>query len=98
MDAELKAKWTAALRSGEYKQGKGQLRDGRGKFCCLGVLCNVASMQISKNGESPIVGGIENDYRGAFVPLIGEKYFDLYLMNDNGKSFPEIADYIETNL
>lgn len=32
--------WIAALRSGQYKQGRFRLeRDGR--FCCLGVLCHV---------------------------------------------------------
>lgn len=40
MKPEIKTKWTTALRSGKYKQGKGGLcRDG--KFCCLGVLCDL---------------------------------------------------------
>lgn len=34
-------KWVKALRSGEYKQTNGTLRDQDG-FCCLGVLCEVA--------------------------------------------------------
>lgn len=43
MDADLKARWTAALRSGEYAQGQGVLRsateDGKDlEYCCLGVL------------------------------------------------------------
>lgn len=41
MDKELKQKWIDALRSGEYKQTKGTLRDTNG-HCCLGVLCDVA--------------------------------------------------------
>ena len=32
----------AALRSGEYQQTTGQLEDGDGKMCCLGVACKVA--------------------------------------------------------
>lgn len=40
MNDEARKLWTAALRSGEYKQGTGQLRS-RG-YCCLGVLCDVA--------------------------------------------------------
>lgn len=44
MDKKLKAKWVAALRSGDYKQGNGVLRretkDGV-EFCCLGVLCDI---------------------------------------------------------
>lgn len=37
MNPEIKAKWLAALRSGEYGQGKDCLK-GPGGFCCLGVL------------------------------------------------------------
>jgi hypothetical protein len=36
--------WTTALRSDEYKQGRGQLKrekDGETCFCCLGVLCDL---------------------------------------------------------
>lgn len=32
--------WLAALRSGQYKQGRIYL-EADGKFCCLGVLCHV---------------------------------------------------------
>jgi hypothetical protein len=41
MNAEIKAQWTAALRGGEYVQGRGFL-NADGKFCCLGVLCELA--------------------------------------------------------
>jgi len=42
MDAQLKAKWVEALRSGDYGQASGQLHDAQnGGFCCLGVLCKV---------------------------------------------------------
>lgn len=41
MNQEIKTKWLADLRSGEFEKGKGYLkRDG--KFCCLGVLCDQA--------------------------------------------------------
>jgi len=43
-------KWVEALRSGEYRQGKGYLnrknKRGQSLFCCLGVACEVAR----KNG------------------------------------------------
>lgn len=46
MNAEIKAQWVAALRSGEYRQGRSQLRtetpDGH-RYCCLGVLCDLAA-------------------------------------------------------
>ena len=41
MNTEIKARWTAALRSGEYPQAEGRLRATEG-FCCLGVLCDLA--------------------------------------------------------
>lgn len=46
MPKEMKAKWLAALRSGEYKQATGGLYnpkydDGKGGYCCLGA-CQMA--------------------------------------------------------
>ncbi|WP_407543741.1 hypothetical protein Q0M94_28465 (plasmid) [Deinococcus radiomollis] len=41
MKPEVKALWTAALRSGEYQQGRMVMHSPDGKFCCLGVLCDV---------------------------------------------------------
>jgi hypothetical protein len=43
MNPEIKAKWVAALRSGEYKQGRSKLRDEHDNYCCLGVLCDLAA-------------------------------------------------------
>jgi hypothetical protein len=45
MDQGKKAQWVAALRSGEYRQGRGHLKkntDGENFYCCLGVLCEIA--------------------------------------------------------
>jgi hypothetical protein len=45
MDPVVKAKWTAALRSGNYQQGTEYLQmrvDGESYYCCLGVLCELA--------------------------------------------------------
>lgn len=47
MNPDVKARWLAALRSGEYVQGQGRLRrhdaDGTTYHCCLGVLCELAA-------------------------------------------------------
>ena len=40
MNAEIKARWIEALRSGKYQQGIGYLRSKNDRFCCLGVLCD----------------------------------------------------------
>lgn len=45
MNKEIKKRWIEALRSGEYKQGKGRLcalnEDNTYSYCCLGVLADL---------------------------------------------------------
>lgn len=43
MNPEIKKQWVDALKSGEYKQGKGMLLSPSDKYCCLGVLCDLHS-------------------------------------------------------
>jgi len=50
MNEEVKALWTTALRSGEYDQGRRALQAG-GKFCCLGVLCDLYRIHVSPAEE-----------------------------------------------
>lgn len=46
MNPDVKDMWLKALRSGEYEQTTGYLReakpDGKEGYCCLGVLCELA--------------------------------------------------------
>jgi hypothetical protein len=42
MNPEIRARWTAALRSGRFKQGRSALRS-QDELCCLGVLCELAA-------------------------------------------------------
>ena len=42
MNKSVKNKWLKALRSGEYTQGHFRLVTNDDKFCCLGVLCDLA--------------------------------------------------------
>lgn len=42
-------KWVKALRSGEYSQTHGKLKDDSG-FCCLGVACDVSGVAAWKEG------------------------------------------------
>ena len=59
MNKAIKKLWVAALRSGEYKQGEGQLRvatETGTSFCCLGVLCNLhaqAHPEIAAMNDNP---------------------------------------------
>lgn len=46
MNPEVRTQWCAALRSGDYPQGRNRLRselpDGMLTYCCLGVLTDLA--------------------------------------------------------
>jgi hypothetical protein len=46
VNQEIKAAWVAALRSGEFEQGRGALfgpdDQGNPSYCCLGVLSKLA--------------------------------------------------------
>lgn len=37
--------WIIALRSGDYEQGKGYLKQVEGGYCCLGVLCDLHRLE-----------------------------------------------------
>jgi len=54
MNAELKAKWLSALRSGAIKQARETLQSADG-MCCLGVLCTVLppipGVLVARHGE-----------------------------------------------
>jgi hypothetical protein len=104
-DQVLKAKWVEALRSGEYKQTRNYLQDEYG-FCCLGVLCEVMGLENTEDDILDITRYYyEGDYNISLFP--GNLGSDLEIdhdegtlvnMNDNGKTFSEIADWIEKNL
>lgn len=44
MNPDVKAKWVAAMKSGERKQGTRFLHF-KDEFCCLGVLCDLAAKE-----------------------------------------------------
>lgn len=92
LNPEFKQDWLAALRSGEYEQGKAFLSNN-GRFCCLGVAKEICSIEKASDGiELLNVGAAE---------ALGLPYYvqcDLSGMNDSGRTFAEIADYIEGNL
>lgn len=96
--------WVHALRSGRYAQVKGVLqRDGEG-HCCLGVLCDLVE---PLSWGQPDSGGVIHHrcFAGTPAPAVLERVgmrlgdaSHLAFMNDEGKTFTEIADYIETEL
>ncbi len=105
----FKAKWIKVLRSGEYKQGKGQLYNKfNNSYCCLGVagsLCGVSNKKLDRELildkyifntfgiPKAILGNVKKN-EDQYNPLV-EK---LSTMNDSEKSFNYIASYIERYL
>ena len=95
---ELKAAWVKALRSGEYRQGKGWLRRD-GTHCCLGVLCEITQPANPVDAEPWSEFGYRPfDEQWPGVGLEPEFAHVVGRMNDDGLAFSEIADYIEANL
>lgn len=101
---DVKEKWLAALRSGEYKQCGGQLYNGYG-YCCLGVLEMVTLGEVDCYPDSGDAMGMPGRIScklmgvlfraGHTAPAfsVGESF--LAELNDTGTSFLEIADLIE---
>jgi hypothetical protein len=107
MNKELKEKWIQALRSGKYKQGHLFLRNSRNGFCCLGVLCDVYNNTDWIPSYNPETSYSYKTGTGlSLIPkevateigITDEQQNQLSVRNDTGKSFIEIADYIERNL
>ena len=102
MLTEPQKKWLAALRSGEYKQGKYALKNGEG-YCCLGVCAAIA---INEGVHAPFslesYGSLPREI-AEWVGLQDERGFpfensvpSLSGLNDRlGFSFEMIADHIE---
>lgn len=98
--------WVDALRSGEFEQVEGSLRDAE-LHCCLGVACEVYRREAG-NGEW--VGGafhVAGEKQRHHLPKAVQKWLGIkgnspaaesrFLtdMNDEGIEFPAIADAIE---
>lgn len=103
MDKELKAKWTSALRSRKWKQGRKRFvtrSEGGNRFCCLGVLGRMRGVtikQLRACNTDLFVPGLATDVipEGALIVLTK--------MNDGTDgykkhNFRQIADWIDANL
>lgn len=97
MKPEIKQKWIDALRSGEYQQDVGVLKTEKG-YCCLGVLADLYNKEHNLEWcKDRKFYCFNNVLRWADFPYYTGN--ELVVMNDEkGKSFLEIADYIEENL
>lgn len=113
MDPEVKARWVAALRSGEYKQGCGQLRGCDDDFCCLGVLCDLYAKEAGLEWSNDLMWDREDALPCAEVciwaglphedPFAGKVRLSAWNdgaphLNTKAHTFLQIADLIEKHL
>lgn len=103
-------KWVAALRSGEFEQGRGYLL-ATGKHCCLGVACAIYQREVGGLDETEGRNGIVIfDGCDTLLPILVQRWLGMSTfngsfagdkdclseMNDRGTPFSEIADLIES--
>ena len=100
-----------ALESGKYQQTRSHLRDARG-FCCLGVACDVSGlgkwvpwtnghystyMGASRRLPSQVARYFNFASETGEARLDAGRSVELTTMNDEGKTFAEIAAFIREN-
>ncbi len=112
-DKKLALKWAEALESGKYTQGSGHLhqipiQDQRARYCCLGVLCEVAKVPDSWDWKekSTLSDAFRTTETGASSSCLREffhmssQWEDKFVnMNDVlGLTFKEIAARIRAEI
>lgn len=111
MKAEVKKLWVKELRSGKKQQIQGALCNGKGGFCCLGVLSDIHrrraedGLKWKDNGsemDDALLYGKNEDFPPKRVYTWSGLHHTtaerLARMNDTGSTFKDIANYIEKNL
>ena len=105
---EFIKRWIKWLRETDFDQGNSSLRGVDG-FCCLGIACH-KSTKIRQADN--ISGATVYEYKETedsdelylpdgfreWVGLTLDEEVELAWMNDQNKSFSEIADWIEENV
>ena len=108
MKLGIKQAWLTALRSGDYQQGQGYLRQGD-HYCCLGVLCDLYGKAVGPEWEGcpGERAGIQSMHGYdtllpfnvvAWAGVGGPNPLDLAALNDDGSTFEELANIIEEGL
>jgi hypothetical protein len=103
--------WINALRSGEWKQGQGylkQIRREKSEYCCLGVACVMAGVELDEIGLRGDFGLWDQDREGIYgdkipqwlmevLELTERELHQVVFLNDTYYNFDDIADYLEGN-
>lgn len=102
MDSGIKLQWVDALRGGQYEQGRGLLRTQGGKYCCLGVLADIAGaswqpMPASEtDGLNPSYGLLLLD-SDMTPPIVITTSLPSWLRDKYGLGFGEASSLMDLN-
>jgi hypothetical protein len=92
MNEQVKTEWLEALESGEYPQGKLQLRQKREddtyEYCCLGVLCDIAA----KHGIGHWNG--KDDIEGIIFVTNSNGFEDVTILPDAVRDWAGLDDNV----
>ena len=104
----IKQRWLEELRSGTYVQAFGALRFNTTEFCANGLLCELHSRSQEQPWNHNLRAFFPYDYLGhasslppaveEWAGLTPEEWQATQDLNDDGKDFDWLADYIEKNL
>lgn len=109
MSKSFKAKVLKALRSDKYKQTSGCLYDSDyGAYCALGVMCSLVDVDNYDLNRLHMPGDLPVHIFEKLPPFLKQRPIlpdgsstilqKIADMNDDGKSFKQIAAYIERYL
>ena len=77
---EHRQEWIEALRSGDYKQTTGRLRD-ENEYCCLGVACDISGIGRWKSYRGRIWEYTANEEylwtETSYLPVAVQQYFGM---------------------
>lgn len=104
MEPAIKAKWLTALRSGRFVKGIAALSVEPGRFCCLGVLCELAKEDGIIDAYDPMSSIIQEERVLTWSALAStaDRRNDVQCMlarlNDRYEGWNAAIAYIEENL
>lgn len=114
MNEDVKSLWVSALRSEKYTQGMSRLKTYNGKYCCLGVLCELYREKVGgewteenhfrvgdKEGPNYLLDSVKEWAQLDQFDSEEEREVNtnwLATLNDNGENFSAIAKVIEEKL
>ena len=102
MNSTIKTQWTKALKSGKYQQGRGRLRScDKKEYCVQGVLADLHYQATGREWPDNALAFLSDDVRAWAGLTDATSSFHLQKCmsgNDNGETFEELADYIDSYL